>query len=68
MGKTTDDAAAKLREYARFIDANAEALVGDLDSVYVSDGIDISFRLSSLEAPVINVGKSFFVIDRKPRA
>lgn len=67
MGKNSEDAAEILRKYARYILENAEQLVGDLDTVYVSDGIDVSFRLSKYEAPTIHVAKSFFAIDRKPR-
>lgn len=68
MGKATEDAVSMLRSYAEFMSNNAESLVGDLDSIYVSDGIDVSFRLSSREAPSINVCKSFFVLDRRPRS
>ena len=63
---TSERAAEQLREVARFMDANAESLVGDLDSVYVLDaGLRFSFVLLEHDTiPTIEVTREVIVCER----
>lgn len=62
---TSERAAEQLREVARFMDANAESLVGDLDSVYVLDtGLRFSFVLEHGTIPTIEVTREVLVHER----
>ena len=63
---TSERAAEQLREVARFMDANAESLVGDLDSVYVLDtGLRFSFVLLERDTiPTIEVTREVLVHER----
>lgn len=63
---TSERAAEQLREVARFMDANAESLVGDLDSVYVLDaGLRFSFVLLEHDTiPTIEVTREVLVHER----
>lgn len=62
----SERAAEQLREVARFMDANAESLVGDLDSVYVLDtGLRFSFvLLEHGTIPTIEVTREVLVHER----
>lgn len=62
----TGRAAHLLREYARYIDEHAEAIVGDIDAPnYVTeDGISVRFILSENEFPTMSVEKRFLVLNR----
>ncbi len=64
----TGKAVYLLREYARYIDEHAEALIGDIDqpNYITADGIKVSFTLRNDEVPSVNVNKSFLVLN-KPR-
>ena len=63
---TSERAAEQLREVARFMDANAESLVGDLDSVYVLDtGLRFAFvLLEHGSIPTIEVTREVIVHER----
>ncbi len=63
---TTEEAVAQLRAYARYIDAHAEVIVGDIEKPnYVTDGgINLSFSLAMWDrAPVLRVNKQYVVPD-----
>lgn len=61
---TTEQTAEKLREVARYLDAHAESLVGDMDSVFVLDGgLRFSFVLSSNTVPTVEVARECIVWD-----
>ena len=64
---TSEQAAERLREVARYIDAHAESLVGDLDGVYVIEGgLRFSFTLSHGQSiPTIEVAKEYIVYERQ---
>ena len=63
---TTDRAAEQLRNVARYMIENADALVGDLDSVYVCEGgLRFSFELlDDACIPTINVTRECLVFER----
>ena len=61
----TKRAVARLREYARYIDENAENIVGSIDGptwVEEKDGIKVSFILTT-GVPVLHVEHGWLVID-----
>lgn len=62
----TGRAVYRLREYARYIDEHAEALVGDVDPPnYVTEcGIHVEFDLRDDEAPNITVSKNYLVLNK----
>lgn len=64
---TSEQAAEKIREVARYIDAHAESLVGDLDGVYVLEGgLRFSFALLHDQSiPTIEVTKEYIVYERQ---
>ena len=63
---TTRRAADKLREVARYMLNNADALVGDLDSVYIIEGgLRFSFELCDDQSiPTITVTRECIVYER----
>jgi len=62
-------AAYRLREVAHYLDDNAEALVGDLDSIYVlEDGLRFSFVLEDRNTvPTVAVTRECIVLNRAIR-
>lgn len=60
---------ARLREYARYIDENAENIVGSIDEpTWVEeDGIRVSFIVTTTGVPVLNVEHGWLVIDDDER-
>lgn len=64
---TSEQAAEKLREVARYIDTHAESLVGDLDGVYVLEGgLRFSFvLLHDQSISTIEVSKEYIVYERQ---
>ena len=62
----TKSATAQLREVARYLDAHAEELIGDMDSVYVIEGgLRFTFELGNHETiPTVEVSKEFIVYER----
>ena len=64
---TSEIAAGKLREVARYLDANAESLVGNLDNVFVVEsGLRFSFTLLEHEhLPTITVTRECIVFERQ---
>ena len=63
---TSEKAAEKRRDVARYLDAHAESLVGDLDSIYVIEGgLRFSFTLEDCECiPTIEVTRECIVYER----
>lgn len=63
---TSERAAEQLREVAHYFDANAEAIIGDLDSIYVLEGgLRISFALlDNQSVPILEVTKECIVYER----
>ena len=62
----TEKAVAQLKAYARYIDENAENIIGNIDAPnYVTEeGINVSFTLLSHESiPALTVTKEHIVID-----
>lgn len=62
----TDKAVSQLRAYAKYIDENAESIIGNIDKpVYVVDGgLRFSFTLASIEhVPTLNMEKEYIVLD-----
>ena len=62
----TDRAVAELRSYAKFMNDNAEQIIGSVDRpTWVADGgIRFSFTLADNHTvPTINVTKEYLVID-----
>jgi len=64
---TTEIAAEKLREVARYLDTNAESLVGDLDGIYILEGgLHFSFTLLEHDRiPTIKVTRECIVLERQ---
>lgn len=64
---TTEKAAEELRKVARYLEANAEALVGDCDSVFVLDtGLRVSFTLLEHDSiPTVTVTRECIVVDKR---
>lgn len=62
----TDKAVAKLRSYAKFMNDNAEQIIGSIDNpTWVTEGgIRFSFTLADREhVPIISVTKDYIVTD-----
>lgn len=61
-------AAYRLREVARYLDENAEKLVGDLDSVHVIEGgLRFSFEITDdCSIPTVKVEKECIVLNKGP--
>ena len=61
----TKRAVARLREYARYIDENAENIVGSINGpTWVEeDGIKVSFIVTMTGVPVLHVEHGWLVID-----
>lgn len=66
---TSDRAAEQLREIAHYLDANAEAIIGDIDSIYVLEGgLHIAFTLlDNQSVPILEVTKECIVYERTQR-
>lgn len=64
----TSKAVYRLREYARYLDEHAEALIGDIDPLnyIIEDGIKVSFTISYGKVPHVNIEKEYLVLN-KPR-
>ena len=64
---TSEQAAAQLREVADYLSNNAEAIVGDIDSIYVLEGgLRISFTLLENQSiPTLEVSKECIVYERQ---
>lgn len=56
----------RLREVARYLDENAEALIGDMEVLIASgEGLSFAFVLTDeLVAPSVKVGHEYMVINR----
>lgn len=70
IGKSiTELAAESLRDVARFLDKNAEALVGDMDSTYVLDkGLHFEFDVLRRDSiGTVKVSKEHFVMNKTER-
>lgn len=54
-----------LREYARYIDEHAEALVGDIDppNYVAAGGIHVEFDIREDELPNVTVSKNYLVLN-----
>lgn len=67
MGKLTEKAVNELRAVAAFIDKNAEALVGDMDSTYIDDhGVYVSFKLLEHDSiPTLTISKAHLVWNKQ---
>lgn len=65
----TERAVVQLREYARYIDENAENIVGSIDEpTWVEeDGIKVSFIVTVTGMPVLHVEHGWVVIDDDER-
>lgn len=63
----TAKAASQLREVAAFLDRNAEALVGDMDSTYVLDtGLRFEFYVLERDSiPTVKVTKVHYVMGKE---
>lgn len=61
----TERAVHVLREYARYIDEHADALIGDIDPPnYVAEGgIHVEFDLRDDELPNVTVSKNYLVFN-----
>ena len=64
---TSERATEQLREVARYLYANAEAIIGDIDSIYVLEGgLRISFALfDNKSIPTLEVTKECIVYERR---
>lgn len=66
-GDLTQKAVDELRQVAAFLDANAEALVGDMDSTFVLDtGLRFEFRVMERDSiGTVKVTKEHFVMTKE---
>lgn len=63
---TTGKAVHLLREYARYLDEHADALIGDIEPPnYITDGgIKVSFTLCLREFPHVSIEKEYLVLNQ----
>ena len=62
----TEKAVAQLRGYARYLDENAENIIGNIDAPtwMTEGGITISFTLGERDrVPTLEVDKEYIVLD-----